>query len=103
MTSSHLATALAAAAALAAPLPAAAGPIQDNSFLVEEAYNQEPGVIQHISTFRRDRGGGWDYSFTEEWPVRGQRHQASVTFTALRPEEGAGGVGDLALNYRLQA
>ena len=24
-------------------------PIQDNSFLVEEAYNQEDGVIQHIS------------------------------------------------------
>ena len=23
--------------------------IQDNSFLVEEAYNQEPGVVQHIS------------------------------------------------------
>jgi hypothetical protein len=27
------------------------GPIQDNSFLAEEAYNQEPGVVQHIQTF----------------------------------------------------
>jgi hypothetical protein len=25
--------------------------IQDNSFLVEEAYNQEFGVVQHISNF----------------------------------------------------
>ena len=28
-------------------------PIADNSFLIEEAYNQDPGVVQHISTFSR--------------------------------------------------
>lgn len=28
-------------------------PIQDNSFLIEEAYNQEFGVVQHINTFTR--------------------------------------------------
>jgi hypothetical protein len=39
--------------------------IQDNSFLIEEAYNQEPGVVQHITTLRRqDRS--WFYSFTQE-------------------------------------
>jgi hypothetical protein len=103
MPSAPLATLLAAGLLAPVAVVAAAGPIQDNSFLVEEAYNQEPGVIQHIGTFRRDRGGGWDLSFTEEWPVRGQRHQASVTFAALRPEGGGAGVGDLALNYRLQA
>jgi hypothetical protein len=105
MSPARLAAALAVAAAVASPPRAGAGerPIQDNSFLVEEAYNQEPGVIQHISTFQRERGGGWGYSFTEEWPVRGQRHQASFTFSALRPEGGSAGVGDLALNYRLQA
>src|SRR6266508_301550 len=67
----HLAALLALAAALASPRHARAvdGPIQDNSFLIEEAYNQEPGVIQHINTFARARGGGWGYSFTEEWPV----------------------------------
>src|SRR3954469_14206126 len=27
--------------------------IQDNSFLVEEAYNQNYGVVQHIQTFHR--------------------------------------------------
>ena len=26
--------------------------IEDNSFLIEEAYNQEPGIIQHIQTFQ---------------------------------------------------
>lgn len=29
--------------------------IEDNSFLVEEAYNQEPGVIQHIFTWQKKR------------------------------------------------
>lgn len=107
MPSSRLAIAVAAAAALAPPLLARAGdgPIQDNSFIIEEAYNQEPGVIQHISAFSRSvRSGAWAYSFTEEWPVLGQRHQASLTFNLVGlPERGAAGVGDLALNYRVQA
>ncbi len=43
-------------------------PIQDNSFLIEEAYNQEAGVIQHISTFERDlETHDWLYAFTQEW------------------------------------
>src|SRR6185437_8242001 len=50
------------------------GPIADNSFLIEEAYNQEAGVVQHISTFSRPNGGGaWDYTFTQEWPFRGMK------------------------------
>jgi hypothetical protein len=96
-----------AAAALAVPLGTLANgqePIQDNSFLVEEAYNQEAGVIQHISSFTRTRGGAWAYSFTEEWPVLGQTHQASVTLNwAGLDAPGARGLGDVALNYRLQA
>ncbi|HEX9400436.1 MAG TPA: hypothetical protein VF912_10025 [Anaeromyxobacter sp.] len=106
MTSSRrLAALLALAGAIASPRGARAEgrPIQDNSFLIEEAYNQEAGVIQHINTFARTRGGAWGYSFTEEWPVLGQTHQASVTFTAAGPEGASAGVGDLALNYRLQA
>ena len=107
MPSPRLAIAVAAAAVAASPPPARAGdgPIQDNSFIIEEAYNQEPGVIQHISTFNRSaRSGAWAYSFTEEWPVLGQRHQASATFClAGLPQRDAAGVGDLALNYRVQA
>jgi hypothetical protein len=105
MSQSLRLAALFAAAVAGSPAVARAGdgPIQDNSFLIEEAYNQEAGVIQHIGTFARTRGGAWGHSFTEEWPVLGQRHQASVTFTASEPAKGKAGIGDLALNYRLQA
>jgi hypothetical protein len=101
-------TALLAAALLAAGAgsPAAGqeepGPIQDNSFLIEEAYNQGPGVVQHIQTFARDRDSGdWAYSFTQEWPAPGQRHQLSYTLPWSRLD-GSSGAGDVALNYRLQ-
>lgn len=54
--------------------------IMDNSFLIEEAYNQEDGVIQHIQTFQYlQKSKTWGYSFTEEWPVPGQTHQLSFT------------------------
>jgi hypothetical protein len=78
-------------------------PIADNSFLIEEAYNQEAGVVQHISTFSRaDGGDAWDYSFTQEWPLGGIRHQLSYT-VPLAHADGAGtGLGDIALNYRYQ-
>jgi len=79
--------------------------IQDNSFLVEEAYNQEKGVVQHINTFTRFRGGNWVYTFTQEWPVFSQKHQLSYTIPVQRNGErsaGGTGVGDIALNYRYQ-
>ena len=79
--------------------------IQDNSFLLEEAYNQEEGVVQHISLFQRMRGGGWIANFTQEWPVPRQAHQFSYTIPYQRIETAAGsqsGVGDIALNYRYQ-
>jgi hypothetical protein len=81
--------------------------IRDNLFLLEEAYNQEPGVIQHIQSFMVDvKSKAWSYSFTEEWPAPTDRHQLSITVPAFRPDEdegGAGAVGDILLNYRLQA
>jgi len=43
--------------------------IEDNSFLIEEAYNQDPGVIQHISSFQYMKDHTWIYTFTDEWPV----------------------------------
>ncbi len=80
--------------------------IQDNSFLIEEAYNQEDGVIQHINTFQRLTGSGdWVYSETDEWPVRSLKHQLSLTLIAAHaggfPNSGTGW-GDTALNYRYQ-
>lgn len=78
--------------------------IQDNSFLVEEAYNQPPGVVQHISAFALDRKTqSWAYTFTQEWPVFSQLHQLSYTIPLERPESRLGtGFGDIALNYRYQ-
>lgn len=79
--------------------------IQDNSFLIEEAYNQEPGVIQHIQAHQYlSKSKTWAYSFTEEWPAPGQKHQVSVTVPVSRLREAANSteVGDVALNYRYQ-
>jgi hypothetical protein len=92
---------LALAVSLLAVGPARATPIQDNSFLLEEAYNQEPGVIQHIGTFHRVRGGEWLATYTEEWPAPGQTHQLSASFALQGGTET--GAGDIALNYRWQA
>lgn len=77
-------------------------PVRDNSFLVEEAYNQDARVVQHISVLSLIRDGdGWEYGFTQEWPVGSQRHQVSVTVPVLNAAD-ATGVGDVALNYRYQ-
>src|SRR6185295_351310 len=67
---------LSAAAAVAAE-PLAKG-IQDNSFLIEEAYNQEAGHVQHIVNLRR-QGQQWQFSFSQEWPIFSQTHQFSYT------------------------
>jgi hypothetical protein len=78
------------------------GQIQDNSFLLEEAYNQESGVVQHISAFERVDGGDWAYNFTQEWPLGGIRHQLSYTIPVESIEGFGTGLGDVALNYRYQ-
>lgn len=89
-------------AQVATPGAASRPPIRDNSFLVEEAYNQEARVVQHVSVLSLARGGdGWEYGFTQEWPAGSQRHQVSVTVPVVNTA-GAAGVGDIALNYRYQ-
>ena len=90
--------------ALPVPPPEPPG-IQDNSFLMEEAYNQEAGVVQHISGFTRFwQSKSWAYTFTQEWPVNPRpRHQLSYTIPVVRPGDPSGaGIGDVALNYRYQ-
>jgi hypothetical protein len=96
-----------AVAAQEQPRPVTAWPeaIEDNSFLIEEAYNQEPGVVQFIFNFQRSRpGGDWLASFTNEWPAPGEQHQLSYTVpytfgAGPHPTE----VGDILVNYRYQA
>jgi hypothetical protein len=83
----------------------ASEPIADNSFLIEEAYNQDAGTVQHISTFSRTTAGDWAYGFTDEWAVRGQHHQLSATIPLARvagDSTSAWGLGDVALHYRYQ-
>ena len=83
--------------------------IEDNSFLIEEAYNQEPGVVQHIfqAVYSNDpRQRGWAFAFTQEWPIYGQDHQFSYTilgYHLINEGERQYGVGDTLLNYRYQA
>jgi hypothetical protein len=83
----------------------AAPPIQDNSFFIEEAYNQESGVVQHINTFTRLwNSDQWVYTFTQEWPVPNHwKNQLSYTIAASKPDpEMQAGFGDILLNYRFQ-
>ncbi len=87
--------------------------IEDNSFLIEEAYNQEPGVVQHILTAQRSENRdthppqrSWEFEFTQEWPIFSQRHQFSYTIPFSFTRQGRDhqdGVGDIQLNYRFQA
>jgi hypothetical protein len=79
-------------------------PIQDNSMLIEEAYNQDDGVVQHINNLTYSfTAGNWFYSFTQEWPLWGLKHQFSYTIpvSALGDSHDKG-IGDIALNYRYQ-
>jgi len=96
---------LASFTAALAQAPAAPGPrpfeIADNSFLVEEAFNQEAGIFQNIFNAMRS-GGVWVPTFTQEWPVGSQTHQLSYTLTWLNGQ-GAGGFSDTLINYRYQA
>ena len=87
--------------------------IQDNSFFIEEAYNQEPGVVQHILniTGTVTQGAGaddkeWSFVFTQEWPMGTQTHQFSYTLPYFFRETGgqsSDAMGDVLINYRFQA
>jgi hypothetical protein len=90
--------------------------IRDNSFFVEEAYNQEPGVAQHIFNWV----GLWRYGrvhsrdsffvYTMELPIHSQTHQFSFALpfeTFFEQVDGGlpeeqGGLGNIFLNYRYQ-
>lgn len=90
-----------------------ADPIEDNSFLLEEAYNQEQGVVQFI--FKYDYGStktgtetthNTELVFENEIPVAGQDHQFSYSVPYQTLDnligEDESGIGDVGLNYRYQ-
>jgi hypothetical protein len=101
MIRTFILTAVVAAAAFSQEFTKA---IEDNSFFIEEAYNQEKHVVQHNFTAAPGTGSGVEFSFTQEWPVFGRTHQFSFTipyFLDYGPNNN--GVGDIMLNYRYQA
>jgi len=89
-------------------LPAQSSPsIQDDSFLIEEAYSQEDGVIRHTNSFLLlTQSPDWVFTETDEWPVRSLKHHLSMTLMAV-PTQAAFQARvrageDTALNCRYQ-
>lgn len=78
--------------------------IEDNSFLLEEAFNQEWGVYQFIQKYQTsDVAKGYEYTFENEIPITDKTHQFSYEFSYARPEaSGTSAVSDVGLNYRFQ-
>lgn len=79
--------------------------IEDNSFFIEEAYNQEAHVVQNIFQgyrFSKSHAPS-SLSFTQEWPAFGLRHQLSYTipYTSFNGTSAAG-LNDILINYRYQ-
>ena len=79
--------------------------IEDNSFFIEESYNQEESVVQHISNlyYRSDPSKDIMYSFTQEWPIHTYKHQLSYTIPiSFIDGNSIRGIGDILINYRYQ-
>jgi hypothetical protein len=81
--------------------------ISDNSFLVEEAFNQEAGIFQNILVFNRASVRAFSLEFTQEWPIGSMKHQLSYTIPVEAFKPVAAGSfeyerGTIALNYRYQ-
>jgi hypothetical protein len=74
--------------------------LEDNSFLVEEAYNQEPRVVQHIVSGELHHGDA-ALAFSQEWPLGGERWQGSYTLTGV--QDGGLTLGDAEAAVRWQA
>jgi len=86
-----------------------AGKIEDNSFLLEEAYNQEDGVVQLIQSYQYTKVNSQKsqgvYTLTVEIPAPNRTHQFSFTLphtTATENNVTNSGVNDISLNYRYQ-
>lgn len=79
--------------------------IEDNSMFIEEAYNQEDRVVQHISNlvFLPNLKDDFFYAFTQEWPAFGLKHQLSYTllYNSFSKDD-VQGFGDVMVNYRYQ-
>jgi hypothetical protein len=76
--------------------------LQSNGLLVETAYHQEAGEVQHAVSVSRSSKDGWASVVSQEWPVFGEKHQVTFSLPAevfLKRPDGIRGVGDLTLEY----
>ena len=85
--------------------------IEDNSMFIEEAFNQEAGIIQHISNLIID-DGNVVYAYTQEIPLADVKHQLSfgITYNSFKMPDAVKqfgnseyltrGIGDVLVNYR---
>lgn len=79
--------------------------IEDNSFFIEEAYNQEERIVQHISNtiYTINPNHEFAFTFTQEWPFTTETHQLSCTLSFLSLNSNLDrGIGDIVINYRYQ-
>lgn len=78
--------------------------IEDNSFLLEEAFNQEWGVFQFIQKYRTFKHtNGHEYTFENEIPITDKTHQFSYALGSSRPDGiNSSSMTDMILNYRWQ-
>jgi len=81
--------------------------LEDNSFMLEEAFNQDMGVIQHIfnANFDKFRFETLQLSYTQEIPLTHRKHQLNLCFNYLMQGNTTGslqanGFGDLYVSYR---
>lgn len=78
--------------------------IEDNSFLLEEAYNQKPGEFQFIQRYQ-GYNSGREYLFSSEGevPLGSVQHQFSYQINRLNVDGDHGTYGDTTLSYRYQS
>jgi hypothetical protein len=76
--------------------------IEDNSFFIEEAFNQEKGVVQHTFTGYFPNSSSQYFVFSQEWPLGSQTHQFSYAIPYSSPTSNINGIGDISLTYRYQ-
>lgn len=84
--------------------------LEDNSMLIDEAFNQEAGIIQHISNMVVSNKA-LNYSYTQEIPLVGHKHQLSFAFSYVWLKKAGhltkpmgipvltNGFGDILLSY----
>lgn len=79
--------------------------IEDNSFYLEEGFNQDAGMVQFIQSYEMStRVSQGLYDLTIEMPITDKVHQWSYGFEALnKGNEGRQDIGDSVLSYRYQS